>query len=78
MAQHYYSLAGAGECLAGRWDELLVLQRARGKQDGRKDVLGRARGWGSAELPAELPGQIQRDGTTPVHGNLSKPIARQK
>lgn len=35
-------------------------------------MLGKSRSWGSAELSAQLPGQIQRDGTTPVHGKLSK------
>lgn len=28
MAQHYYPLSGAGESVAGRWAELLELQRA--------------------------------------------------
>lgn len=68
MAQHYYPLC---------WGREVGGAVGGGKQDGRKDVLGRARGWGSAELSAQLPGQIQRDGTTPVHGELSKAIARQ-
>lgn len=78
MAQHYYPLCWGWEMLGREMGRAAGAAVSEGKAGWEKGCAGQSKGLGSAELTAELSGQIQRDGTTPVHRKLSKPVARQK